>query len=86
MKADLSSSLSTSQGMGKTAVCTSLVLANPSKAKAVSNAEFKSLLKDGAPCHKYKATLIIVNNTLVQYGAEARTPEAPAIRSGHASL
>ena len=70
-------------GMGKTAVCASLVLANPSKAKPVSDAEFKNLLNDGAPCHKYKATLIIVNNTLVQYkrrGSNSR--DAATMSSG----
>jgi len=55
-------------GMGKTLVCTALVLAAPAKVKAVTDTQFRKIHDDGPPNHlpiKIKATLIIVNNTLV---------------------
>ena len=54
--------------MGKTLVCTALVLAAPAKVKAVTDTQFRKIHDDGPPNHlpiKIKATLIIVNNTLV---------------------
>ena len=54
--------------MGKTAVCTALVLAAPAKLPKMSDKTFKMLL-DPEQAHgvlHFKATVIVVNNTLVQ--------------------
>ena len=51
--------------MGKTAVVTALVLANPSTARPC-DAEWNARNEDDAPLAKYKLTIVICNNTLVQ--------------------
>ena len=71
--------LADEMGMGKTAVVTSLILANPSKAKSVPDKAFKGLLTDGGACHKYKVTLIVVNNTLVQQWEDEMKKFAPSL-------
>jgi SNF2 family DNA or RNA helicase len=63
-------------GMGKTAVCAALILANPSTRPPVSDARFSRLLDEFDPSvHPVplKLTLIIVNNTLVRQWAECVT-------------
>ena len=67
-------------GMGKTMVCTALVLANPCTDPPVSNERFNKLLTGyDASIHPIplKLTLIIVNNTLVQQWYDEITQHAP---------
>ena len=71
--------LADEMGMGKTAVVTSLILANPSKAKSVPDKAFMGLLTGGGACHKYKVTLIVVNNTLVQQWEDEMKKFAPSL-------
>ena len=54
-------------GMGKTAVISSLILANPAtNLKPVSDEAFVKLFDVDGTRHAYKLTICIVNNTLVQ--------------------
>jgi hypothetical protein len=52
---------------GKTCVIAALVLSNPAaNLKPVSDAAFKLLTSPDGATHKYKVTVIVVNNTLVE--------------------
>ncbi len=68
-------------GMGKTACITSLVLAAPSKSRRPTDKQFQGMLDssyDGKPV-RYKVTLVIVNNTLVQQWADEVKKFAPGL-------
>ena len=68
-------------GMGKTACITSLVLAAPSKSRRPTDKQFQGMLDssyDGEPV-RYKVTLVIVNNTLVQQWADEVKKFAPGL-------
>ena len=68
--------------MGKTAIVTSLILANPSTAERVSDAAFKKAMSRGGSLADYPISLVITNNTLVQqwHGkqpSQATRPDSP---------
>ena len=70
-------------GMGKTAICASLILANPSTTPPVSDARFARLTDPYDPAvHPIplKLTLIIVNNTLVRQWADEMKKFAPSLK------
>ena len=72
------------QGMGKTAVCAALVLANPSTDCPVVNdtrfARLKGEFDNSVHPIPLKLTLIIVNNTLVQQWADELKKFAPGLK------
>ena len=65
-------------GMGKTAVCAALMLANPCKEKPVPDEAFAKLLEEKSD-HVYKLTIVIVNNTLVQQWYDELKKFAPGL-------
>ena len=67
--------------MGKTAVVTALVLANPRDVKPISNAAFARLLDEAynTPTLEFKATIVVVNNTLVKQWADEIGKFAPGL-------
>tara|TARA_B110001450_G_C17233529_1_gene324492 strand:+ start:14 stop:499 length:486 start_codon:yes stop_codon:yes gene_type:complete len=65
-------------GMGKTAVVTALVLANPSTSRP-SDDEWKARTTDGAAPAQYKMTIVICNNTLVQQWEDEVKSFAPKL-------
>ena len=64
--------------MGKTAVVTALVLANPSTARPCEK-DWKARTTDGATRTKYKMTIVICNNTLVQQWEDEVKKFAPKL-------
>lgn len=67
-------------GMGKTAVVTALILANPSHAKRISDEQWAREAGGGAPASgEYKCTVVVVNNTLVKQWADEMRKFAPGL-------
>ena len=60
-------------------MCTSLILANRSTCKPVTDAQFKNLLVEGTETRKYKSTLVIVNNSLVMQWKKEIEKFAPSL-------
>lgn len=65
-------------GMGKTMVCTALILANPSPAMP-SGAAYAQRFEASAPVAKYKTTLVVCPPTLVQQWQDEIAQHAPQL-------